>query len=77
MANGLNFTFWINANEMTDKGKLEHHKYETAQGYLKTISHNEGWVNFWGNLSNKDKKEFTSLPNFDKIIFEKCTGIKL
>lgn len=77
MLNGLSFTFWINASEMNEQEKKANPKYETTEGYLKTIPHNKGWANFWGNLSDEDKKEFTSLPNFDASTFFKCTGIQL
>lgn len=77
MSNGLNFTFWVYASEMSEQEKLSNPKYETTDGYLKVISHAEGWANFWGNLSEDDKREFTALPNFDKSCFFKCTGIQL
>lgn len=77
MNNLLNFTFWIYPSEMSEKEKQDNPKYETTEGYLKTISYKEGWDNMWGNLSDKDKSEFTSLPNFDSSIFESITGIKI
>ncbi len=73
----LNFTFRVYANEMTDQEKLDNPKYETTEGYLKTISYKEGWANFWGNLNETDKKIFTNIENFDKDIFEEITGIKI
>ena len=76
MANGLNFTFWIHENEMSDAEKEKFPFYKTTGGYLKAIPFKEGWTNFWGNLSDDDKKEFTSLPNFDPAKFELITGIK-
>ena len=76
MEDGLNFTFWVNESEMTDAEKEKFSFYKTTGGYLKTIPHKEGWANFWGNLSNENKKVFTSLPNFDPAKFEFITGIK-
>ncbi len=77
MCDYLNFTIWVPFSIMTPKEKEQYPKAETCEGYLKTIAYKEGWANMWGNLSKKDKKEFTSLPNFDKKKFEEITGIKL
>ena len=76
MANGLNFNFWVWESEMNDSEKEKFHSYKTTGGYLKTIPYKEGWANFWGNLSDENKKVFTSLPNFDPAKFEYITGIK-
>ncbi len=73
----LDFTFWIPSNAMTEQEKKDHPHYETTEGYLKTIGYKDGWANFWGNLSKENKKEFTSLENFDAGIFESITGIKV
>ena len=77
MAKGLNFTSWVQANMMAEQEKKDHPKYETTEGYLKTISYKEGWSIFWGNLSKDDKKVFTDLENFDAAKFESITGIKV
>lgn len=70
-------TIWVPSSIMTDKEKEENPKYETTEGYLKTISMKEAWATFWGNLSEADKKEFTSLENFNAESFEIITGIKV
>jgi hypothetical protein len=77
MENGLNFNFWILESEMSDDEKEENPTYKTAGGYLKNIPYKEGWANFWGYLSNENKKVFTSLPFFDADKFEIITGIKI
>ena len=69
-------TIWVPANLMSEQEKADHPKWETTEGYLKTISMKEAWANFWGNLSDKDKAEFTSLENFNVESFESITGIK-
>ena len=76
MARGLNFNLWVWESEMNDSEKEKFPNYKTTGGYLKNIPFKEGWANFWGNLSDEDKKEFTSLPNFDSAKFEHITGIK-
>ena len=72
----LNFCIWVPSSIMTDEEKKAHPKYETTEGYLKTISHKEGWANMWGNLSEENRRVFLDLPNFDAKKFEEITGIK-
>lgn len=75
--NNLDPNVWIWASEMNEKEKEDNPKYETTDGYLKTIPYKEAWANLWGNLSDDDKNVFTSLPNFSSEIFEDITGIKV
>ena len=71
----LDPTLWIPAYLMSDKEKAANPKYETTDGYLKTISMKDAWKNLWPNLSDDKKKLFTSLPNFDAAKFKEITGI--
>ena len=71
----IDFTLWIPANMMTEDEKKAYPKYETTDGYLKTISKHEAWANFWHNLSEGNKAVFTTLPNFCPIKFKEITGI--
>ncbi len=72
----FNFAVWIPASMMTEEEKKTNPKYETTDGYLKTIPIKEAWINMWGNLSDEKKNVFTTLPNFDAEIFTEITGIK-
>ena len=73
----LDPTIWVPSSVMTNEEKEAHPHWETTDGYLKTITRQEAWKNLWGNLSDSDKKAFTTLPNFDAEIFFKITGIKV
>jgi hypothetical protein len=73
----LDPTIWVPGGSMTKQEKESNPKWETAEGYLKTISMKEAWANFWHNLSDKNKAVFTTLPNFDAALFEEITGIKI
>lgn len=73
----LDLTVFVKSDIMTDEEKEENPKHETIGGYLKTIPYKEAWSNFWGNLSEDDKKHFTTLPNFDKEVFKEITGVEL
>lgn len=70
-------TIFVPFGMMTKKEKENHPKAETTEGYLKTIPIKEAWKNAWNNWDAKTKKTFTSLENFDSIIFEEITGIKI
>jgi hypothetical protein len=73
----INPTIWIPMSIMNDAEKAAYPKYETTEGYLKTIPMKEAWANLWGNLTEENKKHFTTLPNFDPAIFEEITGVKI
>jgi len=75
--NSIDPTIWVRESIMTDKEKLDNPKYKTTEGYLKTITMKEAWINMWGNMTDENKKIFTTLPNFDSDIFFEITGIKL
>lgn len=77
MAERLNFNIWVWSSEMSEEEKKNHPSHETTGGYLKSTPYKEGWINMWGNLTDKDKSEFTSLPNFDKDKFFEITGIQI
>jgi hypothetical protein len=77
MGDHLTPNIWVDESIMTDKEKEEFPTYKTTGGYLKAISYKEAWANMWHNLSEKNKKVFTTLPNFDTLIFEEITGIKI
>lgn len=73
----IDTTLWIPEHAMTNEEKAIHTKWETTEGYLKTIPIKEAWKNAWGNWSSANRKAFTSLENFCPVIFEEITGIKI
>lgn len=74
----VNTLKWIGLDLMTDIEKECNPDYETTGGYLKMFkATNEDKQTWWDNLSNKDKQEVLSLPNFDDTIFEAITGINV
>ncbi len=68
---------WIYSHDMTDEEKAENPLHETMGGYLKVHDESESRQLWWENLSEHQKNIIKSLPNFDKKIFEECTGIKV
>jgi len=77
MSRLLDFTIWVTSSAMTAEEKERYPKHETTDGYLKTKTVHEAWADMWGNLKAKEKKVFTSLPNFDSEKFFEITGIKI
>ena len=71
----LDPTIWVSERLMSDEEKQDNPKYETTEGYLKTIPLKEAWANVWNNLTDENKKVFTSLPNFTWTLFTEITGI--
>lgn len=74
----MNATTFINKNNMTGEEKREHPECEIIGGYLKIVTVNnadkQAW---WNDLEEEERQEVLNLPNFDKNIFLKCTGIKI
>ena len=68
---------WIWSGDMTDKEKEQHPEYKITNGYLKVLDESECSQSWWDNLSDADKDIILNIPNFDKKIFEECTGIKV
>jgi hypothetical protein len=62
---------------MTDEEKAEHPTHETTGGYLKVLDESECGQLWWDGLSEVKRAVIKALPNFDPVIFEACTGIKV
>jgi hypothetical protein len=77
LMNNIDTTIWVPFNIMTEQEKKDNPKAETTEGYLKTIPMKESWANMWANLSDDDKKVFTTLEHFDSNIFFEITGIRV
>lgn len=75
--NNFSLTLWIAESDMTDQEKIDHPKFYVAQGYLKKFKYKEACKNWWERLSDKEKKEVQTIPNFNKKIFLEITGIKI
>lgn len=77
MQTNLNQNLWIPGSLMSEDEKKANPKWETTEGYLKTITLKEAWKNMWGNLSKESKEEFYKLPNWDKSKFSQITGLDI
>ena len=70
-------TCWIPSFDMTDEEKTLHPEYKIAGGYVKFIGNMKCPQDWWDHLCEWEKSIIQSMPNFDKDIFEKITGIKI
>ena len=69
---------WTFSNEMTEEEKKEHPEHTTLGGFLKEVTTTkEDRQAWWNSLSDDDKNEVLSIPNFDADKFEECTGIRV
>ena len=68
---------WIWSDDMTDEEKAAHPEHETTGGYLKKLDESDNAQIWWDSLNEHDRNVIKALPNFDAVIFEKCTGIKI
>ena len=66
---------WIYSSKMTAEERAQHPEHTTTGGYLKKIECKSNRQEWWNKLSENDKTEVMSLPNFDADVFYKCTGI--
>ena len=67
---------WICEEDMTDEEKAKYPSCKTTGGYLKTLDESECGQIWWDSLSDGQKETIRNIPNYDKEIFEKVTGIK-
>ena len=68
---------WIYSEDMTDEEKATHPSHETTGGYLKVLDKSECGQIWWDGLSEHNRNIIRALPNFDPVIFEQVTGIKI
>ena len=72
-----NVLSWIWEDDMTDDEKEEHPEYTVTGGFLKHIEEETGRQMWWDELSTDEKDAIFNIPNFDKEIFKKITGINV
>ena len=73
----VNTTQWIADYQMSEEEKKLYPYYVTTKGYIKNIPFKDAFQNAWHNWTKDSQKEFKNLPNFDAVIFEEITGVKI
>ena len=61
--------------DMTDEEKIAHPEAKTTGGYLKRLDNFKNRSIWWRRLNDCKKSIIKAIPNFDKEIFKKITGI--
>lgn len=69
-------SWWICSQNMTEEEKKSHPEHKTTGGYLKTVDYKTACKMMWNNLTENEKEEVQKIPNFNKEIFKKITGIE-
>ena len=72
-----NVVEWVWEQDMTDEEKAANPSYKTTGGYCRIPNESENAQRFWDGLPDNQREIIYQLPNFDKEIFEACTGIKI
>lgn len=68
-------TEWIIEKNMTEEEKENHPDYKTTGGYLRVYDYKEAWKRAWDGTTEEDRELLYKLPNFDKEVFKKISGI--
>ena len=66
---------WIALDDMTAGEMAAHPSAKTTGGYLKIANPEESRQTWWNDLSEKEQQTIMGIPNFDRTIFLKITGI--
>lgn len=69
------FLFWVDYDDMTKEEIKNNPNSKYIKGYMKQIKATKHRQIWWDELSDSERKEVMSLPNFDKDIFKQITGI--
>lgn len=69
--------WWIYSKNMTEEEKTAHPEHETLGGYLKSIPFKDACALMWKNLTEGEKAQVKTIPNFDADIFYRITGIEV
>jgi hypothetical protein len=62
---------------MTAQEKKDKPIYKEIGGYLKVLSYEDAWKEWWNGASEKDKKAILNIPQFDAAIFKEITGLDI
>jgi hypothetical protein len=73
--NHLVINKWICLLEMSEQDKINHPEAYIYDGYLKTFTYKEAWMNAYKQASKREIELLKALPNFDKDVFFEITGI--
>ena len=73
----LPLTKWIKEEEMSAQEKKDKTIHKEIGGYLKVLTYEDSWKEWWNGASEKDKKAILDIPQFDSAIFKEITSIDI
>lgn len=73
----ISLTHWVKKEDMTDQEKKNNSIWKEIGGYLKVVSYEDAWANFWKTATDKQKQAILDIPQFDAVIFKAITGIDI
>jgi hypothetical protein len=68
---------WIDADKMTKEEKKDKPIYSEIGGYLKVLSYEYAWKEWWSEVSQADKNKILDCKYFDAAIFKSITGLDI
>ena len=71
----FNLAEWICFYDMTDDEKQQYPEASRQDGYLRKYDYKEAFQKSYNNASASDRAKIKNLPNFNKDIFFKISGI--
>lgn len=71
----LPLTHWTEEKEMSSQEKKDFKIYKEIGGYLKVLSYEDAWKEWWNKASQEDKNKILDIPQFDEEIFKGITGL--
>ena len=71
----ISFLPLIKKEDMTADEKKNYPVYKEIGGYLKKISYEDAWANWWNSASQEERNKILNIKYFDAAIFKEITGI--
>lgn len=73
----ISHTYWVDKKDMTKTEKDSYPIYKEIGGYLKQISYEDAWANWWKDAKRSERQAILDLPHFNAEIFKGITGIDI
>ena len=71
----FDLTYWVSEKDMTDEEKANDPMSYVRGGQLRERDYKEAFKLSWENADKKDRQRIRDIPNFDKDIFFRISGI--
>lgn len=72
----LPLNVWVDKKDMTKDEKDNNSVYKEIGGFLRTLSYEDSWKQWWTEAKQEDKDKILNCKYFDSGIFTELTGLK-